>query len=716
MTYSIEGGNEADLFEIDASTGALSYKGSGEDYESGTTSFELTVRTSDGNLHADTTVTINVTDVSEAITQSTRPLAIGTMAKGAVDHDGDHDWFAVTLEAGTRYMFFVGGEFFRDGEESHLWDAILHGIYDENGTLLPGTTNDDSVNLPGSGSHGFHISRSPFSHVYFTPEDSGTYYVAAGAHWPGQTYPGDSYRLFVIETADEYTADTETTGTVAVGDSVTGTLGHETDRDWIAVTLEAGKLYQIDLKGRGSGEGTLQDPNLRGIYDANGNLIAGTANDDYGYLVYFGLGGVGPFTHRATRDSRVNFAPDEDATYYVSVSSPEGNIPNVGTYKLSVVEIVDDYSADTGTTGTVEVDGSATGSIDPGDDVDWFRVSLEAGKHYRIEIKGADEEGGTLQEPQLMGVYDSEGNFLAKMVNFWLREDGTYFVAVSGTPRWNLAGGTYTVSVAEIVDDYSADTETTGAVAVGGSTSGYSGYRHDEDWFAVQFEEGKTYKMTVEGGSTGEGTYLIFMRDSEGSGRSNWIYDAAGGGLVAGQNFAYPPFYTATETGTHYIAVRLWEGDETYVLAVEEVTDDYSADTSTTGAVTVGGSTTGEMESGGDTDWFAVALLGGTTYQIDLEGKPTEKGTLEDPYIRGIYNHEGVLIESTTDDDSGAGENRGHNNSRVTFIPDADGTYYVAADANFPPYAGTGYSVYFGGYQSPQDTDLGTYELSVEVI
>ena len=65
MTYSIEGGNEADLFEIDTSTGALSYKGSGENYESGATSFELTVRVSDGTNSSDATVTVNVADVQE---------------------------------------------------------------------------------------------------------------------------------------------------------------------------------------------------------------------------------------------------------------------------------------------------------------------------------------------------------------------------------------------------------------------------------------------------------------------------------------------------------------------------------------------------------------------------------------------------------------------------------------------------------------------------
>ena len=56
VTYSIESGNAAELFEIDGSTGALSYKGTGEDYESETTSYDLTVRANDGSLHSEVIV------------------------------------------------------------------------------------------------------------------------------------------------------------------------------------------------------------------------------------------------------------------------------------------------------------------------------------------------------------------------------------------------------------------------------------------------------------------------------------------------------------------------------------------------------------------------------------------------------------------------------------------------------------------------------------
>ena len=69
------------------------------------------------------------------------------------------------------------------------------------------------------------------------------------------------------------------------------------------------------------------------------------------------------------------------------------------------------------------------------------------------------------------------------------------------------------------------------------------------------------------------------------------------------------------------------------------MSDDYLATTGTTGAVSVGGSATGDIETWrGDRDWFAVSLEAGKTYRFDLEGAPTGGGTLPDPYLRGVHD------------------------------------------------------------------------------
>ena len=107
--------------------------------------------------------------------------------------------------------------------------------------------------------------------------------------------------------------------------------------------------------------------------------------------------------------------------------------------------------------------------------------------------------------------------------------------------------------------------------------------------------------------------------------------------------------------------------------------------------MTVGDSTTGDIEFRGDRDWFAVTLEAGKTYRIDLEGSPTGDGTLSDPYLRGVHDADGVRIAGTKNDDGGTGFN-----SRLLFTAGDAGTYYVAAGA----YADR----------------VGTYTLSVEEV
>ena len=55
------------------------------------------------------------------------------------------------------------------------------------------------------------------------------------------------------------------------------------------------------------------------------------------------------------------------------------------------------------------------------------------------------------------------------------------------------------------------------------------------------------------------------------------------------------------------------------------MSDDYTQDRSTTGALRVGDSATGEIEAGGDVDWFKVKLQAGKTYRIDLEGSSSRR-------------------------------------------------------------------------------------------
>jgi len=79
ITYSIVDGNDDGLFAIDAESGAITYVGMGEDYESATKSHVLTVQASDADDGERASVTVNIEGVNEA-PEADAEMAIGTFA------------------------------------------------------------------------------------------------------------------------------------------------------------------------------------------------------------------------------------------------------------------------------------------------------------------------------------------------------------------------------------------------------------------------------------------------------------------------------------------------------------------------------------------------------------------------------------------------------------------------------------------------------------
>ena len=155
------------------------------------------------------------------------------------------------------------------------------------------------------------------------------------------------------------------------------------------------------MKGEDTGHGTLPDPYLGGIHDADGVLIADTTDDD---------GGAG-------YNSQVIFTAEETGTYYVETSGA-ANPGDIGTYTLSV-SYGDDYAPDNSTAGAVAVGGSVTSEIDYENDRDWFAVTLVAGGTYRIDLEGTGAEA--LNDPYLHGIYDADGGHI---VHTWDDDSG----------------------------------------------------------------------------------------------------------------------------------------------------------------------------------------------------------------------------------------------------------------------------------------------------
>lgn len=94
--------------------------------------------------------------------------------------------------------------------------------------------------------------------------------------------------------------------------------------------------------------------------------------------------------------------------------------------------------------------------------------------------------------------------------------------------------------------------------------------------------------------------------------------------------------------------------------------DDYAANTTTRGRISVGAPGDGLIETVGDRDWFAMTLTAGQAYVFSLNSLG-----VHDPYL-SLYNASGGLLASN--DDSG-----GNLNSRLVFTPTVSGTYYLGA-------------------------------------
>ena len=405
LAYSVVGGNEAGLFGIDAATGELFYTGSGEDYESGTTPFALTVRASDGTLFTDMAVTVNVTDLPEqAIVEA--PVAQTPHQAGATDLgditglagpafptgtlDGDADavdYFRFTLSEAKGVHF---------GLRQQETNADLF-LEDEDGVVIASMTTDGTTNE--------ELWQTLLAGTYFVRIEAqevgaSTYVFRYGVN---AADPDEVARLEaeLVEAAlmeNDIAAALSTSGVVAVGGSATGEIEISGDRDWLAVVLTAGTHYRIDLEGSGTGDGTLGDPSLYGIYDSNGQLLSGTTNDDDG--------GVD-----TGRNSRVYFEATTDGTYYVAAGAHSSG---TGTYTLSVTEVaIDDFAATPSTSGVVTVGSSATGEIETPGDQDWFAVVLSAGTRYRIDLEGTHTGEGTLWDAYLHGIYDSSGELVS---------------------------------------------------------------------------------------------------------------------------------------------------------------------------------------------------------------------------------------------------------------------------------------------------------------
>ncbi len=234
--------------------------------------------------------------------------------------------------------------------------------------------------------------------------------------------------------------------------------------------------------------------------------------------------------------------------------------------------------------------------------------------------------------------------------------------------------------MARIVEMVDAATglDTIYTINVGDTFVGSVAGLDEVDRVLVDLQAGVIYTVTLSGlyGGTSNGSVSIANFDA---GVTSWTMSYADGSLVgqipatsSDSNGVWSVTFTAPLTGEYSFFVDD-NGDpmaadyEMSIFAGDGSTDDFAGDSTTTGTVAVGGTTSGTIEVASDSDWFALDLVAGERYLIDVTG--TGATPLVDPIAR---LRDGTGVQLAKDNNSGPGKD-----AQITYTATTTGTHFV---------------------------------------
>jgi hypothetical protein len=121
-------------------------------------------------------------------------------------------------------------------------------------------------------------------------------------------------------------------------------------------------------------------------------------------------------------------------------------------------------------TALVSIDNDYKGAITASNDVNLIRVQLSKGVDYTIELRGIDTGAGSLKDPFLSGIYNSEGNFLGtstsdndsgiglnSLITFTSQTTGDYYISAESFGIPSSEDNTYTLSIKQTSSSFKGD-------------------------------------------------------------------------------------------------------------------------------------------------------------------------------------------------------------------------------------------------------------------
>lgn len=346
-------------------------------------------------------------------------------------------------------------------------------------------------------------------------------------------------------------------------------------------TLEAGTTYTFILRT------TESDPATLTLFDGNGGQQERTLqwiDEDSIALTY---------------------RPVHSGDYYLQVDASD----YAGAVSLITGTVpTDDYISRSFAPGRIRVGGTVNGTIERPRDRDAFELGgLQDGFSYRIVVTSNLADGSAVN----LSVSNPQGPVEITRTTPSQSNQSAYIF----TPT--MQGYTYTIAVDSATGTGSYSLTATreprrrvpGDLTVGNPYNATIGHLETQ-YRTVWLDAGTTYTFLSQ-----------FERPSR-----NYLHlqDPDGQEVAADAdlyNIDKTFVYTAATSGLHRISVSaIDEGAYTLSAVVGDAIprDEYAADSSTTGRLTVGGSVSGGIQRRGDEDWLAIDLAADSTYRFTL--------------------------------------------------------------------------------------------------
>ncbi len=197
----------------------------------------------------------------------------------------------------------------------------------------------------------------------------------------------------------------------------------------------------------------------------------------------------------------------QSGTYYIKVT---GYGSTDEPYVLRIREFTDTTSRSNA--ATLNLNGSASATIDPEDDEDYFKLELSEATEVAIRASGYPDTFGELLRSNGTVIASNDDGYLpGGRRNFLIRESlaaGVYYVKVSSFA--SSSDGPYSVYAAAITEPGSAIADAQ-PLTLGGTAGGIIDPAGDEDYFSLTLEEttyviigGVSEVTNISGGLTDE--------------------------------------------------------------------------------------------------------------------------------------------------------------------------------------------------------------------